>query len=163
MGRKQHFEAEKQRDVMMDHSNNFLVKKKGCQTEQAFGYFSLCQKNDTNNLYTLISQFNVFGYNFGPTQIYNYDSPNSVLIKRATSYLLSTGLTLAKTVVPDWITSNLSNFLRDFAFSGMAEEAYLLSEITLEELYLQNLNVFTPKSVQHEASIVTANKKLLGL
>ncbi len=178
MGRKQHFQTEKFRDVMMDSSNNFLVKKKGCSTEPMSAYFSLCKLTKTDKLFTLITQFNVFGYNFGPIQTYNYKKPHSTLLRRGTSYLLSTGLTIARTPVPRWITSNLSNFLREFAFSGISEEAYLLSELSLKNLrtdllppekplldmlYMQNLNIFTPKSIKHENKIISANKELLGL
>lgn len=178
MGRKQHFQTEKLRDVMMDSSNNFLVKKKDCATEGMFSYFALCKLPETDKLFSLITQFNVYGYNFGPIQTYSYEKPRTVLTRRALSYLLSTGLTIAKTPVPKWITSNLAKFLRQFAFAGIPEEAYLLSELSLKKsrvdllppekplldmLYIQNLNVFTPKSIKHEDKIISANKKLLGI
>ena len=178
MGRKQHFQTEKLRDVMMDSSNNYLVKKKSCATEGVFNYFALCKLTETDKLFSLITQFNVYGYNFGPIQLFNYEKPRGILTRRALSYLLSTGLTIARTPVPKWITDNLSRFLRDFAFAGISEEAYLLSELSLKRLrvdllppekplldmlYIQNLNIFTPKSIKHEEKIISANKNLLGI
>ncbi len=178
LGRKQHFQTEKTRDIMMDGSNNYLVKKKGCATEFKFEYFSNCQTSDSTKLYTLISQFNVFSYNFGPSQIFDYQQPKSVLTKRSISYLLSIGLSVTRTPIPRWITNNLITYLKQFAFSGTSEEAYLVAKLNiknlregllpaekplLNSLYLQNLNIFTPKSSRHEARIISANKKILGI
>ena len=178
MGRNQHFQVEKSRDVMMDHSNNYLVKKKSCQTHFSYEYFATCNKGDSEKLYTLISQFSLFGYNFGPSEVFNFKKPNNVLAKKSVSYLLSAGLIITQTIVPRWITSNLASFLRQYALSGTNEEAYLLSQLAMKDdydglplseanlmnaLYLQNLNIFTPKSASMEESFIKTNKKLLGI
>lgn len=177
MGRTARYTNEKQRDIMMSKMNSKLVLEKQCQNEFVHNYFVICSKNGkAEGLYSLISQHTVFNKNFGPALIYRYDRPYETTLKRGGAWLLSAGLRIASLPISKNLVSKLNSILKDYMKAGLLDEAHLRNSLFMGQpsvnqvstdihkwLYIQNLNIFLPKSKQGEDNVISANKTLLGV
>ncbi len=179
LGQTNRYNIEKQRQIMMDTTNNRLVLEKKCTTEIVNEYFAICTRNGVKDgLYSLISEQSLPFKNMGAPLIHRYKRPYEVPVIRGMTWLLSVGLRVVGLPLNRTITYQLNSYLKNFLRAGILDEAFLQNDLfsnqmkgvanaesqkLLSWLYVQNLNPLMPKSYQFENSIIKANKTLLGI
>lgn len=178
IGRKARYAAEKQRDISMNKRHSDLVIKSSCETRIFQDYFAVCTRaNEQVGIYSLLSESSVLFWSFGAPLVHRPGFRSEVLLKRATTRLLASGLRVVRLPILDFLTETLANELQKFAMTGMEDEAFLRGGLAAEKLakgsldadstelmkwlYLQNINPFLPKSEAGEGRIIDANRALL--
>lgn len=179
IGKRARYGTEKARDVMTSDMNSRLALKKNCEMQIIENYFGICSRGGKKiALHSLVSRHSALFWSFGPPLVHKYDSPAEVPLKRAASYLLSVGVRVMNIGVGRTISRNLASALKDFAFTGMMDEALLRNRLWLEQhagatldseseallksLYRQNLNPFLPHGQATENAYIQINSQILG-
>jgi hypothetical protein len=178
LGKTARYSAEKTREISVAKMNSLLVLNKNCQMELVHGYFGTCSKGGNKEaIYSLISNFSVFGRNFGPPMIYRYQRPYETSLRRGGTWLLSVGLRLFGPQISPTVTNQLDSILKSYMLSGLTDEALLRNAMAFQQragvplkgenatvlkwLFVQNLNPFLPKSLDSENRVIAANRQLL--
>ena len=177
IGNQARYNAEKQRKNTAANINSDLYWG-GCDMSQIHGYFGVCKKKGENfGLYSLLSERKVFIWTLGASPIHYYKVPVSVPLMRYTSWLLSMGARIIPLPISSKITGQLVSILKNFAKSGMIDEAFLLNYYTelkyannsvdanasylMPYLYAQNIIPWMPKTEKWENAVVNGNNELL--
>lgn len=178
LGRTMRYDVERRRDVSMSRLNSSMVLDQGCTTTFAYDYFAFCAKGTTRQLHTMISDLSILFWNLGAPLIYDPQTPSNVSLRRGAAYLLSVGSRLVQLPYLSGLMGQLTSICKQFAFAGVVDEGLLRGSLHAQQraglatsfdeelsgwLYLQNLNVFLPKSKIQEAAIIEANAARLGL
>jgi hypothetical protein len=180
MGRNSRYGIEKSREIMMSKLNSRLVQERNCKTSLVQNYFAVCVVNgEKEAIYSLISERSVFNKNLGAPMLYRYKRPYEAAALRGGAWFLSIGARVIGLPLSRPLTSTLSNQLKSYMRSGLLDEALLRSNLALQAqagktltadglsvmswLYIQNLNPFTPKSLQSENKLIAINKQIIGL
>lgn len=178
IGHKNRYAAEKAREISMNKRNSQLVLDSGCQTEIVHNYFAVCTKEGANQgTYSLLSEYSVLFWGFGAPLVHRPAFKSEVVLKRATSRLLSSGLRMARLPIIGYVTDALADQLKMYAMTGMDDEAFLRADLMTEKkakgsldadsaemlkwLYIQNINPFLPKTESSDDSVISANKAQL--
>jgi hypothetical protein len=176
MGRKTRYATEKARDIMLTNLNSQMVQKDGCEMTLVDGYFGICAKDGKQSLHSMISSSTFLFWNLGGPTVFEYGSPNSVLMKRSASYLLSVAAGMLELPYLSSITNFLAGSLKSYATAGITDEAFHRNTLFLDKakrglnskelevyskLYLQNLNLLLSKTESQEAAVINANLSLL--
>ena len=174
-GHQARYKAEKAREISMDKRNSELALKGGCTTTPMADYFAVCTKNGkAAGVYSLLSETSVLFWSLGAPMVFNPNMPSEVLLKRATSRILETGLRIVRLPILNFLTDMLADNLKAYAMAGADDEAFLHSNLLmvkhthggldsdsasmLKWMYLQNINPFMPKTELSENSTVQTNR-----
>jgi len=180
MGKSSRYSNEKARDIMMSKMNSRLVLEKKCKTEIIQDYFAVCSINGQKNaIYSLISERNIFSKSFGAPMIYRYSRPYEAAALRGGAWLLSIAVRVIGLPISRNLTGYLDNQLKSFMHSGLLDEALMKQNLSAQMragqsltsegqsimtwMYIQNLNPFTPKSMNSENKLIAINKQLIGM
>lgn len=176
-GRHIRYDALNSRDAEISRNNSSLVLDSGCSM-QLNGYFGTCAKDGKSNMYSMISDTTILFWNIGAPEVYDYGFHSKVALKRGAAYILSIGARLFDLPYVGFLLNELTSACKTYAYAGMTDEGFLRSSLSMQKmngalsadtqelsrwLYLQNLNIFLPKTESQENSIIKANAALLGL
>jgi hypothetical protein len=169
-GHKARYAAEKQREIGMNNRNSDLAIKAGCNTQPLYDYFVICNKDGkSQGIYSLLSDYSILFWSFGATKVYNPAFQSEVLVKRATTRILASGLRMVGLPILSSLTDMLANELQTYSMTGVNDEAFLRTSLLndkrrgalddqsagmLKMLYMQNINPLLPKSEESENKII---------
>ena len=164
--------SDKTRHIVMSKMNSKLVLEKKCQMELMHDYFGVCTKKDnTKEVYSLMSERLFEGKSFGAPLIYSFKTPAQTTMRRGGAWLLSIGLRIFGSSLGANAVTKLNTILKNYMTTGILDEALLRNDLMSKGdtsdmtkwLYIQNLNLFLPKTAAFESRMSDANKKLLGV
>jgi hypothetical protein len=175
LGQVARYKAEKQRDISVNNMNSKLALKSGCTTQLYHDYFAVCTKNGKEDgIYSLLSDTSVLFWSFGAPLVYRPATPAEVVMKRATTRILASGLRIVRLPILNFLTERLANELETYAMTGLYDEAFLRSSLLMQKhstqpqdadqenilkwLYIQNINPFMPKSETSDSKIISATR-----
>lgn len=178
IGNDARYQTEKQRKVTVANLNSDLFWNNGCEMSQIHGFFGLCKKQGKDfGVYSLLSERKVFIWTLGASPVHYFKTPVAVPLMRYTSWLLSLGARIAPLPINQNITNQLVSILKNFAKSGMTDEAFLLNYYTelknsnnapdamgttlMPYLYAQNIIPWMPKTEKWENIVINGNAELL--
>lgn len=179
VGRIARYREEKLRSTLLANLNSRLVLSQGCSIERMNNAFAVCSRNGQKDaIYSLMTDQQILIWNPGPPLIHRFQRPSEVTLRRSATWLLSAGIRMFEIpYLPRSIARSLGYLLQDYAKGGMVDEAHLKNHLWLKKqsapldsesqtiltwLYRQNLNPFSPKSEDFEATVIRRNSALLG-
>jgi hypothetical protein len=172
-GHKARYAAEKQRDIGMNNRNSDLAIKSGCNTQPLYDYFVICNKDGKmQGVYSLLSDYSILFWSLGATKVYNPGFEYEVVLKRATTRILASGLRMVGLPILSSLTDMLADELQKYSMTGVNDEAFLRTSLLNEKrrgvldapsasmlkmLYMQNINPLLPKSEESENKVIQKN------
>lgn len=177
-GRTIRYNTLTERDTLMSKLNSKMVLEQGCEMEIVHDYFGVCSKARSTKMYSMISESKILFWNLGGPIVHNFKLAPEVALRRGTAYLLSMGTRFFDLPFIGFLAGQLTATCKSMAFDGITDEGFLRASLNKMRdngkfgpnekelskwLYIQNLNLFLPKSEQQEKAIVAANANLLGV